>query len=304
MKTRKLILLIADAVLLIALVLQFVLKAGDKVHTFELKDEPDTIAVTTPTESFSFVKENGNWFVGDKKYPVNESNVQNIVDALMEVKVLDKVAVANNEAVAARYELSDGKNIKVVASKDGKVVRTLNLGKASTASSQSYITVDESKDIYLAGGNIKNTFDRDLSYFRTRAVYQLDKNSISAVTMTTPDGNTWTVSRNGSGENIAWTINVPDVLVDSSKATEWFNGLANISTPVWHDDADLTGNNIVKCEINTGSKIVTMDIYEIPAATEDDKPLYYGFSSETPYQFELANYSVQKFQKTVADIIQ
>jgi len=304
MKTRKLVLLIADAVLLIALILQFALKAGDKVHTFELKDEPDTIAVTTPSETFTFVKENGVWYVGDKKYGTNESYVQSMIDSLMEVKVLDKVASASSEAVAARYELSDGKNIKVVASKDGKVVRTLNLGKAATASSQSYITVDDGKDIYLAGGNIKNAFDRELNYFRTRAVYQLDKESISAVTMTTPDGNTWTVSRNGSGENMSWAINVPDVLVDSAKATDWFNGLANISTPTWHDAGELSGNNIAKCEIRAGSKVVTMDVYEIPAATEEDKPTYYGYCSEVPYQFELASYSVQKFQKTVADIIQ
>jgi len=304
MKTRKLVLLIADAVLLIALILQFVLKAGDKVQTFELKEEPDTIAVTTPAESFTFVNENGTWFVGDKKYPAIESYVQTIVDALKEVKVLDKVGVANNENVISRYELGDGKNITVVASKNGKVVRSLNFGKGATASSQSYITVDDGKDIYLASGNIKNAFDRELSYFRSRAVYQLDKESISAVTMTTPDGNSWTVSRNGAGENISWAINVPDVLVDSSKATEWFNALANISTPVWHDDADLSGSLIAKCQIKTGNKTVTMDVYEIPAATEEDKPLYYGFSSETPYQFELASYSVQKFQKTVADIIQ
>jgi len=304
MKTRKLILLIADAVLLIALILQIALKAGDKVHTFELKDEPTEVAVTTPTESFTFVKENGVWVVGDKKYGTNESNVQNMLDSLKEIKVLDKVGTANSENAISRYELGDGKNITVVAKKDGKVLRSLNIGKSATASSQSYMTIDDSKDICLVGGNLKNAFDRELSYFRTRAVYQLDKESISAVTMKTSDGNSWTVSRNGSGENMTWAINVPDVLVDSAKATEWFNALANISTPAWHDDADLKGVEICKASIVCGSKTVTMDVYEIPAAGEDGKVVYYGFSSEVPYQFELASYSAQKFQKKMEDIIQ
>lgn len=304
MKTRKLVLVIADVVLLVLLALQLIMKAGDKVKTFDLKEEPDEISITTPAESFTFVKENDDWFVGEKKYGTNGSYVKSVVDALKSVKVLDKVGVANSEVNINRYELNEGKNILVVAKKDGKIIRTLNIGKQSTAGAQAYITVDEGKDIYLSNGGLRDAFDKSLSYFRTRVVYSVEKTDISSVMIKPENGTSFTISRNGAGENLAWAINVPDTVVDSSAATEWFNSLATIITPVWHDDCELSGNKLCDAEIASGSKTVSFTIYEIPAATEDEKSMYFGVSSELPYQFELANYQVQKFQKTVEDLVQ
>lgn len=304
MKTRKLVLLIADILLLVALILQCAVKPGDKVKTFNLKDTPDEIVFTTPTENYSFVKENDVWLAGEKKYPTNDNYVKNVIDSLTSIKVLDKVAEASSDVVLNKYEMTEGKNIIVVAKKDGKVLRTLNIGKQATTGSQNYIMIDDSKDIYLASGGLRSALDRDLNYFRTRIVYSLKKDEISSVNLKYPDGKSWTVSRTGVGDDFSWVINVPDVLVDSTKAANWFNDLATVSTPVWHDDADLQGNQIVTAEITCGSKVVTMQIFEIPAATEEDKPLYYGYSSETPYQFELASYTVNKFRKNLDDIIQ
>ena len=99
MKTRKLVLLIADGLLLIALILQILLASGDKVKIYELKDQPDEISITSPDESFTLVKEDGHWFVGEKKYPANDDYVEHLLDSLTSVKVMDKVAIANNEKV-------------------------------------------------------------------------------------------------------------------------------------------------------------------------------------------------------------
>lgn len=305
MKTRKLVLLIACAVLLVVCILQGVLKGSDKVKTYDIKDTPDQLVITTPEESYTIVFENDTCYVGDKKYPANETAVDTMVEALTSIKVLDKVASANTEAAMVRYELNEGKAITAVAKKGGKILRTVIIGKDSTAGSQSYILLDGGKDVYLATGNLRSSLNKTVKELRGRGVLNLDKNDISAVTVRTADGNTdFTVSRVGSGEDTSWLINQPDVLVDGNKAADWFGTVATLVTPVWHDDADLKGNELLHAEIRLSSKTVTLDIFEIPAATEDEKPVYFGFSSETPYQFELAAYSVQKFQKTVADLIQ
>lgn len=305
MKTRKLVLLIACAVLLVVCILQGVLKGSDKVKTYDIKETPDQLVVTTSDESYKIVNEDGSWFVGDKKYPANDVSVDSMVEAISSIKVLDKVAVANNDSVVSRYELNDGKSITVVAKRGDKVLRTVVIGKDSTAGSQSYILIDGGKDVYLATGNLKGSLNKSVKELRSRGVLNLDKNDISSVTVRTADGKTdFTVSRVGSGEETSWLINQPDVIVDGQKAADWFNTVATLTTPTWHDDADLKGNELLHAEIRLSSKTVTVDIFEIPADTSDGKTTYYGFSSETPYQFELAAYAVQKFQKTVADLIQ
>jgi len=304
MKTRKLVLLIACAVLLLVCILQGVLKGSDKVKTYDIKDTPDQLVITTPEENYTIVFENDTCYVGAKKYPANETAVDGMVEAISSIKVLDKVAVANNDAALARYELNEGKCTTVVAKKGDKVLRTLVIGKDSTTGSQGYILLDGGKDVYLATGNLSGSLKKTVNELRSRGVLNLDKNDISGVTVRTADGKTdFTVSRVGSGENTQWLINQPDVIVDGQKATNWFNTVATLTTPTWHDDADLKGNELLHAEIRLSSKTVTVDIYEIPAEG-DGNPTYFGFSSETPYQFELASYAVQKFQKTVADLIQ
>ena len=67
MKTRKLILIIADAALLAVCIIQAVLAGRDGVVNFTCSDEIDEIVFETPAESFVLVKEGDDWFGGDKK---------------------------------------------------------------------------------------------------------------------------------------------------------------------------------------------------------------------------------------------
>ena len=57
------------------------------------------------------------------------------------------------------YGFSDNELIKVVVQKDGKVLRTLELGKNSSTYQQVYGKIDNSKDVLLISGNPKLTFD-------------------------------------------------------------------------------------------------------------------------------------------------
>lgn len=305
MKARKLTLLIACAALLVVCILQAVLKNSDKVKVFEMKDVPDELVITTPEETYTISKINDDWVIGEKKYPANASYVESAIDALKSFNGLDKVASTNNEVARAKYDLSDAKKISVVAKKSGKVIRSLEIGKNSTASSQSYVSVDGSHDIYLASGGLRNEFNQKLDYFRSKVVVNLSKNDISSISIASEDREAWTVSRTGQGENVSWVVSRPDVLVDATKATEWFNGFSTISTPIWHEEnEDLGGTKLLSAVITEGSKKITMDIFEIPAAAEGGNPVYYGKSNATPYTFELAAYTVQRFQKNVEDLLQ
>ena len=205
MKTRKLILIIADIILLSVVIIQGILKTRDGAKYFEFKQEPDCITIQTPSETISLVLENDNWFIGDKKYPADKNSVQNLVDALSYIRALDKVASVNENS-SIKYELVDGKKISVTASKEGKTLRSLEIGKEATANSHAYITVDGGKDIFVASGTLKSIFDKSTETLRSKSVWNFEQSDISSAAITFADGKSWTASRIGSGENISWNI--------------------------------------------------------------------------------------------------
>ncbi|MBR1639283.1 MAG: DUF4340 domain-containing protein [Treponema sp.] len=307
MKTRKLILIIADALLLAVCIIQAVFSGRDGIVSFTCADDIDEIVFESPAESFTLVKEGEDWFGGEKKYPVNKNSAESFVSQLSEIRALDKVGSLGSAATAERYELDESHRISVTAKKDGKVLRTVLIGKESPASSQSYISIDDKKDIYLASGNIRSTFNTSLTSIRSRGVWQLEKSEITGVTLrkTAAAGDKeglLTISKMGSGEDIVWNISPAEIQIDSEKAQAWFDSLASLTTPVWHNEnEDLGGTELVSAEITCGFKTVKITIYEKPAEGEDANPLYYAESSETPYVFELASYSADKFLKKAED---
>lgn len=308
MKTRKLVLIIADVLLLAVCILQGVLKAHDGARYFEFDAEPDEYTIVTPGESIHLVKEGDDWFINDQRYKANAGVVDQYTEAINYIRALDKVGTAN-EASLERYELLDGKKISVVVSKDGKQLRAVEIGKEATSGSQTYVTIDGGKDIYLAAGNLRESFDKTIETLRYRGVWNIDKNAVGSVMITPADGESWGVTRMGSGTDIAWNFTgapADGIELDTKKASDWFDSVATIVTSSWYSDStkaeDLGGNLIATAKVGYNFNTATISLYEIPAVTEDGQTNYYGTSSETPYVFALAKYQVDKFTKLPSEL--
>lgn len=306
MKTRKLVLLVADALLLVALIFQICLNGGDKTKVFQLSDQPEEITISSAAESYTLIKENDAWFVGDKKYPANESFAVQMADALMSVKVLDKVASGNSDSTLEKYQLADDQKITVTAKKSGSVVRTLYIGKDANAGSQTYVMIDNSKDIYLSAGNLRNDFDKTVSYLRSRIVFDVEKKDINSVSITDADNNSWAITKMGNGTDVVWNSSDNSVQIDEEKALNWFNSLSAITTPNWYDDASSLGGKLVaSAKIGVGFKSVSIDVYALPldVTQENPKQKYWAKCSESPYPFEMADYTAQKFLKKLEEFV-
>lgn len=303
MKTRKIILIAADVILLAVCIVQGILNSKDNAKTFVFTDEPDEIVIEKADESFAITKIDGNWFIGEEKYPANNGAVEVLAEAASSIRTLDKMGKLSNETIAARYELSEGKKITVTVKKDGKLLRTLAIGKESSTGTQGYASIDNGDDVYLTASSLKSTFDKSIEDLRNRTVYQFDKNDINQVSVAYTDGEFFSVGRTGDAENLVWTLSGAEGDVDAKAATDWFNSLATLSTTKWHGrNEELGGELESQMKIYFGSKLVTVDVYVILAEEENEKDFYYANCSETPYTFEIPSYSVQKFQKSVEDI--
>ncbi len=308
MKTRKLVLIIADVLLLAVCIIQFAVSVRDTTKYFTFKDEPDSMEIVTPGETISLVKDGEDWFIGDKKYPANISVIDSYLDAIKNIRALDKVGSTSSDAVAERYELVDGKRTVVTAKLGDKVLRTLVIGKTAVSSSQCYATVDGGKDIYLISGGINDTFDTSVAAARTTIVLDLESSDITNVSVTDVEaGKTWAVSRMGSGEDLAWNASGDGAdegyELDSGKAANWLNSFASLSTRDWYLDEDvLEGTHVVTAKITCAYKDITVNFYSLPKESENDHQHYYGTCSETPYRFKVNESTVKQYLKTLEEL--
>ena len=306
MKTRKLVLIIADVLLLAVCVLQLVLSARDTTKYFTLKDKPDSLQIVTPGETIDLYKEGEDWFIGEKKYPASISMVDSYIDAISNIRAMDKVGNISSGNDSEKYELTDGKKTIVTAKLGDKVLRTIEIGKTAVSSSQCYATVDGGKEIYLVSGGINDTFDTSIAAARTTIVLNLDSTEITTVSITDCAADkTWAVSRMGSGEDVAWNVSGAEAgyELDSGAAANWLNSFASLSTRDWYDEgAVLEGTKTVSAKITHAFKDITVEFYALPKANPNDLQQYYGTCSETPYRFKVNESTVKQYLKTLDEL--
>ena len=306
MKTRKLVLIIADVLLLAVCIIQLALSARDTTKYFTLKDDPDSLEIITPAETISLVKEGEDWVIGDKKYPASISMIDSYLDAIKNIRALDKVGSITSGNNAEKYELTDGKKITVTAKLGDKVLRTVEIGKTAVSSSQCYATVDGGKDIYLVSGGINDTFDTSIAAARTTIVLNLEPSEITTVAITdyTTD-KSWAVSRMGTGSDLAWNVTGAEdgYELDTGVAANWLNSFASLSTRDWYqEDAVLEGTKTLTAKITYEYKDITLEIYALPKENENDLQQYYGTCSNTPYRFKVDEKTVNQYLKTLEEM--
>lgn len=303
MKTRKLVLIIADVVLLAVCLVQFILSARDTTKYFTFKDEPDSLEIVTPQETISLYKEGEDWFIGEKKYPASMSMVDSYISAIKNIRALDKVGSIASGNNVERYELTDSKKTIVTAKLGDKVLRTIEIGKTAVSSSQCYMTVDGGKDIYLVSGGVNDTFDTSVAAARTTIVLNLNSDEITGVSITDAEDKTWSLSRMGNGDDVVWNVSGGEIELDEGKANVWLTSFASLSTRDWYaEDAVLEGTRAVSARITYNLKDIKLEFFALPKNNEKDLQQYYGTCSETPYRFKVDEKTVKQYLKPLEEL--
>lgn len=286
MSKRKIFLLAANAVLLCVCIIQFIVKAQSHVKVFSIKGDVDCIEITKADGSFSIIKNEDKWFVGEKQYPANSNTVKSILDAVSSINALDRVSSASIAANAEKYELTDAKKITVTAKRKDKVLRTLTIGKNASAGTQCYAVFDKSNDIYLVSGNLKGVFSKTVAEIREMSVIKENAEDIESVDAVLSDGRSVKLTRESEIEGFS-----------QDQVVQTLENFANLSATKWYDSKiNLGGEMIASVKINLKDKIITLDAYKIPAKDENSSDVYYADCSESPYTFEFVNYAGQRFE--------
>jgi len=297
MSKRKIILLTACVLLLGIYIAQLASSLRSSVKNKTLGADPDKLTIENASAVIELAKSDDGWTVGERRYKADTNAADALVNAVKNIRVLDTVAQAGNDTVDERYEIDKANAIVVKAYKGNELVRTLTIGKASSTGSQSYVTLDGKKDIYLVSGTLRDTFKKDVAALRSKSVYAVDTSDLTAVSESM--GST-VLSIVKSGDPAAWTATGGAANVDAEKAASWAASLTRLNADSWlDDDFVLPPVSESVTVITAGGKAITVSVYK---EGDGDEAKYYGTCSETPYKFSLSRYSAGKYLKTAADI--
>ncbi len=154
--TRKIILLSSIFILLIIFLLQLYLGRKTDVKIIYTDSEIDFVEITKNNLPVLALKQDGEIWTSDG-FSVLKNRANGIVNSINEIKILGTATKRTDDL--ARYGLTEESALKVSASSEGKIVRTLFVGKNSTAGNQCYIMLDSDKTVYLAQGDLRDTFE-------------------------------------------------------------------------------------------------------------------------------------------------
>lgn len=302
MKPRKIVLLSCIGILLAACIVQLAMAARNPVKTFRLDEGFDSITIEKSGETVSFSLDGSDWYVGRGEYRANQSDMNSITNSIKEVKVLDTVGRLSSDDANGRWDLDDEKAIIVNAMKDGKTVRKMRVGKASSTGSQTYMSLDSSKDVRLVSGNLSSIFNKSEDAYRSRSIFTVTGSSVNSVEVNTA-GKNWKVSKSSSDEgDLVWTASgsAAGKEAEASKVNSWINQISGCTASAWTDDRKvLPAKKEASVEIQSSEGVFTLDVY---MEYEGEKAKYFGTSNRTPHKFELSESTAKRYIKTFDDL--
>jgi len=302
MTKRKITLCSVAGVLLVIAIIQSIVLNKNPVKTVKLSAEPDSLIIKNADKTVS-LKSNGSvWTVGDGSFEAKKTEIDSILRLVKEIKILDSVGKTGNELLEERYKLSDGKSIVVSVKKGESVLRTIFIGKTTSTSSQTYVTLDGKKEIFLVSGNYRSAFEKDENSFRSEYVYELDEGKVKWVS-STANGTTLKIENLAKvGEEEKWNFanSSSEKEIDNDKAINWVQSVATLKVNSWlSDDETLPAKKVASVQIGLEGETVFVEIY----SKKDGDSEYIGTSSRTVHKFELSEYNAKKFLKTFDDLI-
>jgi len=308
-KTRKIALLGAIAVLACVYILQLAFQAAGSIKELSLTDEPDALAIErSGGEKVSIAKDGDRWVVGAAKYPADKAKVESMLNAMKSIRILGTVS---GSADYDRYGLGESGRLSVTASKNGKALRSVIAGKNSSTSEQSYALVDSGKDVLLVAGRLRDEFDKTVDALRDRTVWGVPVEGITRVDSDfspAPPGIAGSGAAESGTRRMAFAVakaGDPSVLqsvplagksasaVDAAKAAAWVESFAALRADSFAiEGTPVDGKPLGILTVTAAGKVMTLSVLK-----KEGESRYLCVSSESRYPFYLQSGTVANLAK-------
>ncbi len=155
---RKIILLGAVVVLAAVFAVQTAVSSRSSEKIFKFENAFDKILISSAENGQLELNLDGSaWKTGGGE--VEKIRAERFTDALKQIKTLGVVSKSGDENSLERYGFVDQQKISVKAFSGGKEALSLEIGKDAAGGQQNYIRLNGSKEIYLASGALRSTFN-------------------------------------------------------------------------------------------------------------------------------------------------
>lgn len=156
MKTRKIVLLSLIAILLAVYIIQLVEQGKSSTKIYALEGNPDTILINKADGSELKITRNGEMWMINGATPADPTKVQGLINEVKEIRILD---VVSRDALDEQYGLDAENCLNVQFLESGKTLRKMRIGKRTSTTYQTYVQLDDSKDVLLLSGSPVSVFD-------------------------------------------------------------------------------------------------------------------------------------------------
>lgn len=309
MNKKLLISLGAIAVLVLYIVFSGRQKSAD-VPDLAWKDALTDIRITAPDTSLHLYQKDGKWVVGDAAYPADSNAADNIKKKLEELKIDDLIS---RQGFLEKYDLVPDKCIKVEAMNDNRVFRTVCFGKTGSTGRHTYITVDNSNEVYQAQGVFNNLLNKTVDQMRDKNIMKVDREAVMSFEVkhggklfvlnktkqekkqTPPAGKEKDAQEPADPkkafEDVWICKGYEKITLDKNKVKRFLSGLDPLRAAGYPDvDQKALGPVKAVVKIKAFDKDMEVKIY----SKKSDKN-YLATASESPYVFTLDEWKAKKF---------
>ncbi|MDA8139470.1 MAG: DUF4340 domain-containing protein, partial [Desulfobacteraceae bacterium] len=278
-----------------------------------------TVKEGTPLE---LIKKDEHWVIEPKQYPADGIKIKNMVNAIADLSLTAMVSEAGSYD---RYGLTPKEKTVVQAYSEGKVVRSVDVGKAAPTFQHTFVMIEGDPKVYHARGQIDHNFDQTVEALRDKKVFDVDKETIKEITFSKGDQSMTLVKKEipkeekkeekkeAAGEakeepkapaeppQIEWQK--PDgKAVDKAAVDRLLGGIARLDCDGYLADEDKAKlvNATYNIAFKTADNEYTLSVFAKQDEKEEKLP---SSASANAYPFYLTKWRVEKFEKAINELL-
>lgn len=279
MTKRKIFLLSLISVLAVTYIFQLVFASRAKISEISFKGELTKIEITAADTKNTLSKQEESFFINDN-LPAKTELSQSLFTTLQSIKVIDSVNKKPSQSDFEKYGLASGMTVEGFSAENKKLIK-LTIGKTSTTGNQTYIQLNDSKEVLLVSQDLNQIFSTSEKELLDMTLYSINENDIYKIAVTYSPSGSFTAEKAGEMADFKWNITGADNNVDltkfnSDKFKNWISTITELSASKWLNnfniaDTELDESHYYSMTIFAAEKEIKIDLYQMKADLGSEK---------------------------------
>ena len=269
------------------------------VNLKPVKGEVDYVLIQKGENKLFFEREGKNWFINEAKYQADESEIDNFIEKVKNLKLTDLIS---SQPYYERYGLDAQNEMTIILKKNDNVLRKVSAGSTAQASRHIYVRIDDKPEIYKTVETFSAESDMNVDAYRDKNICKIEQEDITSLTFS-HKGKTFTFNRVQSGitpgkDDVWQSPELENTELDRNKMSSLVSSAASLRASGFDlSDKKPAGRPAATILIKSDKDELTLTIF--PYNTKKDGRTgggneYLVISSDSKYNFLAEEWKIQK----------